>query len=793
MSTLNPNDIENIAVLKDAASVAIYGSRGANGVIQITTKRGKSGEKSTIMYRGQYGQASNANDRIHMMNSQQKVDYELDLTQKGYVNLRPQGAMTDTEYNFMLDSLRAIDTDWKDLFFRTAQVQSHEVSTRGGTERTSYYLSGGYYQQEGTLQRSEFQRWSSRVNLDHKVNDFINVGTNAFVGYETNSLTVEARANIWDPVFASLLLNPYEQPYDEDGNFIDDFDTYTWGNPLQQLHLNKSDNNQYKIIGNLFAEVTPFKDLVFKTSAGMDFYDWISNRYYHPDSYWGNTDGFINGGVSKSFERGQVTTLTNTIRYRVPLPEVHSLNVLIGTEMIQSRSESMFAEATRFGHDALTTLSSAPTLLDIQGSIWEHSFLSYFSTVNYGFMSKYYVDLSVRRDGSSRFGDDVKYATFWSIGTSWNAKREAFLINNDKISSLRLRLSYGTTGNSSIGDYLWKGVYGFGGSYGGFPTSAPSVPNNPDLTWEQSSILNFGIDFGLFSRFNGTLDIYNKQTYDMLFPVPLSLTSGFSSGWQNICKMINRGIEFQMEGDIVKAGGFIWNLNFNVAYNHNEVTELYFGETEFEYDNYILKVGYPVRAFYVTEYAGANPANGKSLWYDKYGNLVDYYSDDNRQISRKSMYPPFSGGFTSAFSYKNVSLSAFFAFVKGKYMISNTRYFLESNGIFASYNQTTKMLDYWKEPGDLTEVPIPESISEFDSRLLEDASFMRLRNLVLSYTVPAKYINRYKIGSLRFYAQGQNLITFTKYQGYDPEYPGIYELNNYPMFKTITFGIDIGL
>jgi TonB-linked SusC/RagA family outer membrane protein len=793
LSTLNPNDIENVAVLKDAASVAIYGSRGANGVIQITTKRGKSNERSTITYRGQYGNASNANDRIEMMNSKQKVDYELDLTQKGYVNLRPQGGMTDNEYNSMLDSLRGIDTDWKDVFFRTAKVQSHEVSTRGGTEKTNYFVSGGYYQQEGTLERSEFQRWSSRVNLDHKVNDYIAIGTNAFVGYETNSLTVESRANIWDPVFASLLLNPYEQPYNKDGNFIEDFETYTWGNPLQQLMLNRSDNNQYKIIGNLFTEITPYKDLILKVSAGMDFYDWMSNRYYHPDSYWGNTGDMTNGGASKSFERGQVTTITNTLRYKIPLPEVHSLNILFGNEIIQSRSESMYAEGTRFGHEALTTLNSTTQPVDVGGSIWEHSYLSYFSTANYGLMRKYYVDLSIRRDGSSRFGDDVKWANFWSIGTSWNMKSEAFLVNVDFLSSLRLRLSYGTTGNSSIGDYLWKGVYGFGGSYGNMPISAPSIPNNPDLTWEQSSILNFGFDFGLISRFNGTVDIYSKETYDMLFPVPLSYTSGFGSGWQNICKMINRGIEFQLEGDVVRAGGFIWNLNFNVAYNHNEITELYFGETEYEYDSYILKVGYPAHAFYVTEYAGANPANGKSLWYDKYGNLVDYYSDDNRQVSNKSMYAPVNGGLTTSFSYKDVSFSAFFAFIQGKYMISNTRYFLESNGIFAQYNQTTKMLDYWKEPGHLTEVPIPESVSEFDSRLLEDASFMRLRNLTLAYNVPAKFINKYHIGSIRVFAQGQNLFTLTKYQGYDPEYPGIYELNNYPMFKTITFGIDIGL
>jgi hypothetical protein len=258
--------------------------------------------------------------------------------------------------------------------------------------------------------------------------------------------------------------------------------------------------------------------------------------------------------------------------------------------------------------------------------------------------------------------------------------------------------------------------------------------------------------------------------------------------------MVNKGIELQIEGDVIRAGDFIWNLNINAAYNHNEITELFPGEDEqtFESD-YIYKVGYPAYAYYITEFAGVNPANGKSLWYDDNGNIVDYFSEANRRILNKSMFAPINGGLTTSLRYRNISLSAFINFVYGKYMINNTRYFIESHGMFAAYNQTTKMLDYWKEPGDMTEVPLPESINEFDTRLLEDASFARLRNLTLSYDVPAKYINKYKISSIRVYAQGQNLFTLTKYQGYEPEYPGIYEVNNYPMYKTITFGVDIGL
>ena len=793
LSTLNPNDIENMAILKDAASTAIYGSRGANGVIQITTKKGKPNEKSFIMYRGQYGTASNANDRIEMMNSEQKINYEVDLTNRGLLSLRPQGGMTDDEYNTYLDSLKSIDTNWKDVFFRTAQVQSHEISTRGGTEKTSYYLSGGYYQQEGTLIRSNFERWSSRINLDHKVNDFITVGVNGTVGYETNSLTVESRANIWAPVFASLLLNPYEQPYDENGNYIENFDTYSWGNPIQQLDLNDSNNNQYKILGSLWGEIKLYKDLYFKTNAGMDFYDWLSNNYYHPDSYWGNTGGYVNGGASKSFQRGRAVTISNTFRYAIPLPEEHKLNVLVGSEIIESKSESLATSGTNFGHDGLTTISGTTEPLSASGSYWEHSFLSYFATANYGFMRKYYLDLSIRRDGSSRFGDDAKHATFWSVGASWNIKSEPFMINIDPLSSLKLRLSYGTSGNADIGDYTWKGTYGFGGSYFGYPTSGPNVLNNPNLTWETSSILNLGIDFGLFSRLNGSLELYHKKTYDMLLNVPASLTSGISSGMQNMGAMVNKGIELQVEGDVIRAVDFVWNLNINGANNHNEITELFPGEDEQLFDNYIFKVGYPARAYYITEFAGVNPANGKSLWYDANGNLVNFFSDDNRRVLNKSMYAPINGGITTSFRYRNISLSAFFNFVYGKYMINNTRYFLASHGTFAAYNQTTQMLDYWKEPGDMTEVPLPEGVGEFDTRLLEDASFARLRNLTISYDVPGKYINKYKISSIRVYAQGQNLFTLTKYQGYDPEYPGIYEVNNYPMYKTITFGIDIGL
>lgn len=786
-STLNPNDIESMSILKDASATAIYGSRAANGVILITTKRGKKGEATKIIYRGQMGFSERTKVDFNMMNSQEKLDYEI------YLGLRDT---LSTETMAVYDSLRNVQVDWDDIVFSRGITNSHEVSARGGSEKTRFFVSGGYFLQEGILLRSDFERYTGRMNLEHDAYDWLRLGANLTLGYEHDNRTVSTGNVVSNPVFAAYLANPYESPYNPDGSYKETLNSFPFGmNPIRELDLNESKTNQVKSVGNVYVEIEPIENLVIKPSLGIDFYDYTSHTYWDPISYSGiDTDGY----VGKAFQRGNTFTFTNTANYSFDINTVHNFSVLGGFESIESKIESFNVGAQGFANSKIRTVGAASQIAPggWGGGISEWSVLSFFGTANYDYNGKYFLDVSLRRDGSSRFGANRRYANFWSVGGSWNLKRESFLANFDPVTSLKLRASYGTSGNFEIGNYLARPLYGYGLTYMGQPGSAPSNPGNENLTWEQSYASNIGIDAYLYSRIRLSLEFYSRTTTDMLLEVPFSYTSGFSGGWDNVGEMRNRGIEFMLEADILKINDFVWNLNMNFAYNQNEILKLYGDRDEMVTSgtNQILRVGEPYGNFFMTRYAGVNPANGDALWYDKNGNITNTYSDDDAVLlAGKLMYPPYTGGITSRMNYKGFTLSAFFTYVYGKHMLSNTRYFTESHSLFAGYNQSREMLNMWREPGDVTEVPIPKSANnQFDTRLLEDASFIRLRNLTIRYNLNPKYLSSISaIKGVEIYGQGQNLMTWSSYSGWDPENPSNIELNAYPVVKTFTLGLNL--
>ncbi len=782
LSGLNPNDIESVTVLKDASATAIYGSRAANGVILVTTKRGTVGDRSQLTYRGQYGVSSLTRDDFNMMDTEQKLEFE----RNNNIYTRPDEVW---------DSLGTIHTNWRDEMFRDGVTQSHEISSSGGGARTRYYLSGAYFAQDGILERSDYERLSGRLNLDHFVTDHLKFGASLNVSYEEANYTVAEGGygnNVYNPVFAAYLMNPYEQPRDEDGEWITNFDTY-FGNVLRELNLNQDFNNTFKFLGNLFAEYEPIENLQLRSSIGIDFYDYTYEDYLHPEAVWGADLG---GSIRRGFRRAHTTTFSNTARYNWMYQMRHNFTFLAGFETTQYDIQTFALRGDGFASDKVRIPSAAAVPQSISGTGSAFTVLSYLSQVNYGFDGKYFVDLSFRRDGSSRFGEDNKYANFWSVGLSWNAKREDFLANADWLTELRLRTSVGTTGNYSIGNYEHLGLYSVGLSYDQFPGSAPIRPANPGLTWEKSQSVNFAVESRFVDRFGFTVELYNRVTSDMLLNMPVTRTSGFTSERRNVGQMTNMGIELSTNIDVVRVNNFVWNFSGNFTYNQNNIDELYLDVEEFVSGVTIVKEGEALGTFYYNDFAGVNPANGRPLWYDEHGNLTDQHRDgDKRILSGQSYHAPYFGGFTNNMVFGNFQLSAFFSFVLDRWMVNNTKYFIANQSNFGAYNQSADVLDYWKEPGDNVHYPVYGTVpaSIFDTRFLEDASFLRLRNLTLAYTIPAEIVQTARLQSVRLYLQGQNLWTLTGYSGFDPEYPWATELSAYPATRTVTVGIDIGL
>ncbi|MBS2100383.1 SusC/RagA family TonB-linked outer membrane protein [Carboxylicivirga linearis] len=779
-SSLNQNDIENVTILKDATATSLYGSRASNGVIVITTKKGQAGMMK-VQYRGQYGYNQIARDNYNMMNTEERIWYEEAIGLKSYT---PQEKMV----------LMRTDTNWLDEVLKNAMTQSHEISFSGGNDRTVFYVSGSYYYQDGIQYRSDFERYNTRINLETKVSDRVIFGTNLTIGYEQNNLTVSpdsdagAATNVYNPIFASRLLLPYLEPRNADGSY--NSTNYPFANPIEQVMLNENSTNTVKIVGSAYMQAELAPKLVFKTNLGFDFYDYTAHSYLHPDSEWGQPYG---GLTSRAFRRNFRFTPTNTLNYNFSIDERHNFNLLGGQELVINNFENFGVAARSLPSDKVGNLGSAAEIDSWAGGFEDYTFASFFTNVNYNYNYKYLVDFSVRQDGSSRFGANNRWGTFWSAGAGWNMQEEEFIKDIHWIDQLKLRGSIGTTGNANIGNYEHLALWG----YDTYMNNSGAIfyqYANEDLTWEKKLKTNVAIDLAFLRRYRAKVELYSETTKDMLYFVPTSLTSGISGRMENIGEMNNSGIEFEFEADVIRTKDFGFTVNANVAYNRNRVTKLYGDINEIDNVSTIIEVDRSFGTFYLAEWAGVNTTNGKGMWYTADGEVTEEYSDAHRVVHEgKSFLAPWSGGFTTSFSYKNLELSAFFTWMADKWMINNTRYFTDSNGMFATYNQSADMLDFWQKPGDVSANPHPKyQDNQMDTRLLEDASFMRLKNLTLSYRFNPELVGKTNLFTgCRVYAQGQNLLTFTKYSGFDPEFFGASEANMYPHVRTFTFGIDL--
>lgn len=790
--SLNPNDFETISVLKDASATSIYGSRAANGVIYITTKKGSVNKPASVTVQTLYGVSKLANTDYfeNFMNTKQLTDFwvAVGYQRRGQIDTLLQQYPNDTKW-------------YKYYYQDNAPMKQIDLSISGGGGKTSYYISGEYLNQSGLAYRSGYKRYTLRSNLASTVNNWMKIGLNLFFGSDERQ-TNPYGSNSTNRGLA-LLAQPFYSPLDASGKEIYGL-VPGWGRYAPKYLADKiqgKDNNvQFNPSG--YIQLNPVKNLTLKSQAGIEAYDYRSSTVQLP-SYIGSLN---NGSASEGFTRGVTKTITNTGEYKFTVHNDHNITALVGQEFIESKTPAFSTSSTGQTDDRLILLSNGPSNRTSSSSNTEYSYLSYFSRLEYNFQNRYFLDGSLRQDQSSRFGRDNRTANFWSAGVMWKAKQESFLSKYNWLTDLTFRASTGTTGNSAIGNYQSIAQVGTN-TYDATTGWNVNVAGNPFLSWETQRTTTFGLNFSLFNRIRVDAAYYIRKTQDMLIDVPYPYTSGFASITSNVGTLKNSGVDLSIDGDVLRSKDAYINPYVNFNYNKNEVTELFQGKQYWIIPNTGVSwaIGQPVSFFYPI-FKDINPQTGLPEWYlpnsdpDK---IVQTRKDPNavtstfaptlQQSTGIKRYPPINGGFGVNGGYKTFFVSADFTFSKGKYLINNDRYFFENPNQFPGFNQSTTVLNYWKKAGDIAQFPkYGVQFTQFDSRLIEDASFMRLKTLTVGYNLPNSIIDKTKVvKAARFYITGRNLVTFTKYTGPDPEVDSNLTLGVNPNTKQVAVGLDL--
>ncbi|MDR0715021.1 MAG: TonB-dependent receptor, partial [Bacteroidales bacterium] len=820
LATINPADIASIEVLKDASATAIYGSRGANGVILVTTKKGEG--KDRIHYTGSTGQ-SVISKRLDLLNGR-----EWALLRNDIIAATPSLASSPLFTQAEIDAFGE-GYDWQDAVLRTARTQNHQLSLSGGDDKTKYLVSGNFYDQQGIVVNSSFERYALRVNLQRQLSERLKTGLNLSVSSSTQAgVSFTPSINATDAYSSALLTVPVVPIYNADGSYHFD-DTYVLDlNSLASLADVTNETKVNRTFGNFFAEYKIIPELTAKINAGADFINAKQNFYAPSYTVGGlntNGAGFVGNNVTQSWQ----TELTLT--YDKSFNE-HHLTFLAGYTTENIHSESVLAYATNFlnditGHNDLGSGSpSQPSSNAVTSAL-----NSWLGRLNYSWKNRYNATASFRADGSSRFAPNYKWGYFPSLGLSWNISEEEFLNNPNAISNLKLRLSVGSIGNQEIGDFQYVSkyspvIYSFGRQLvNGY---APVNIANNDLKWETTTQYNAGIDFSLFkNRVNVVVDAYYKLTSDLLVAVPVPTSSGYAEGLKNVGNVSNRGIEFTVNADVIrgkKAKSLDWHTALTIARNQNRVESL--GD---DVDSYtprvpnqnigrfnplIVKEGYALGTFWGYETAGivqqgddlsavpvptwttgVQPGDRK---YVNHGGDAGIIDDDDRTVLG-SAQPKFTFGFTNTFSYKGFDLSALLQGSYGNKLYNALRAQLEITSTVS--NVLGVFRDRWTPTNPSNDIPRATSApsSVVTDKLVEDASYLRLKNVTLGYSLPKSRIDRVNIEKIRLFVTGQNLLTLTGYSGYDPEantyeqnslYQGI-DFGAYPSSKSWLAGIEI--
>jgi TonB-linked SusC/RagA family outer membrane protein len=798
LSTLNPNDIESISVLKDASAQSIYGSRAANGVIIVTTKKGRPG-KTRFRFDAEAGQSDIAywNDKYTPLNAAQYFE----IAEEGLVNANvAAGDITNTLNG--LGRGNGVDFPWFDRITRKGTQQQYNVSAEGGNEKTTFYLSGGYFIQEGTTLNSKLDRWNGAMRMGHKATDRLTLNFNVNGGY-VNQRAPLAGGAFGNPVLTSFFLLPSRNAYNADGSY--NLVASTLGNLHNTIALSEIDKRylrELSLRGNISAEYRILNNLRFKTSFAGDYNNLEEDQYNNPFHGDGQAS---NGRAYAYYTRYMNRIWTNTLDYSQNLnrSQDFTLNAQVGYESQMSKAYFNSVQSQNFPPTlALTAAANGSTPFTASQTFSDYSFISQFASANVNFKDRYILSSSFRRDGSSRFGANNRYGNFWSVGASWNIDREAFMANVDFIDQLKIRASYGLNGNAGIGNYEALPLYGYSGyAYNQQPGSAPSNVGNENLTWELNKPWNVGIDVGILrNRIHFSADYYVRVTDDLLLDVPLSRTSGFANVLRNVGAMENKGLELTLNAIPVQSKNFTWNLNFNFANNKNTITRLPDGNDIIQ-GSFILREGESINSFYVRDYAGVDPANGDPLWYldEEKSSTTNTLSTAARIIPGTSL-PKYFGALTNNITFKGFSLEAQLYYNFGNLLQDTWGGYYVGAGFGATFNKVARVLDRWQQPGDQTDIPRyvhngNRNFQNFSTFYLYKGDFIRLRNIQLGYQIPKSVIEKANLNSVFFYVRGTNLVTWVRDENlpFDPE-QGTASQTNLNVFipKTITVGLNLG-
>lgn len=796
LAGINPNDIESISVLKDAASASIYGSRAANGVILITTKKGKAG-KSKIRVDSEFGFGNTAyiNDLAKPLNR----DQYFTLTREGLVNAGATQAQIDATLN-TLGFNNTADEDWVGNVTRQGTTQNINVSLSGGDSKTTFYTSAGFFDQKAVVITSDFRRYSGSFNLRHKASDKLTVGINATGSYIHQNSPAQS-SGFRNPVAGAYWLRPSQNAYNADGSLnISNTVFNQLYNPLAIAEYDRIQLNNVKVLTNFTGEYQFYKDLKYTTKFGIDFINIEEERYDNP--FFG--DSRTVGGRMYNYDTRLANWVwSNLLNYKHDFLANKELGVdlTVGYEAQKSKQYNITTRGE--GVPATTSIPlpvpSSPSVAS--GARTDYAFVSVLSMAQVSYKNKYSLSGSVRRDGSSRFGSNNKYGTFWSVGGAWNLDQENFMKGIKFINALKVRSSYGVNGNAEIGNYTWKGTYIFNANYNQQPGSAPNQVENPDLTWEINKPFNVGLDVVVWDgRLTVNADYYVRKTENLILNDPLSRTSGFNSVSANVGSMENKGVEFQVNVIPVRTKDLTWDFTFNIALNKNKITALR-NNADILGLPFIRRVGEDFQSIYTRLWAGVDPATGNPLWYTdatKSQTTTNVTTVQRGIIGSAS--PKGFGSFSTSVNYKGFSLDAQFNYQYGNLVYDNWGFISWSDGFNPQLNKIQKQLRRWQKPGDFTDVPKyvygGANVSNAESsRWYYKGDFIRLRDLTLSYSLPKSIMNAVKLDNAKFYVRGTNLWTkaFDENITFDPEQPltGVNDLQIL-LQRTISVGLSLG-
>lgn len=805
LADINPNDIESIDILKDASAAAIYGSRGSNGVVLITTKSGRSG--ATQIDLNYAVGTSEPTGKVDWLNG---PEY-LELFNEGFANNSSDGTINGTIFGFTRDGLfdlfipgwdQGFDTDWQELAFQTNTSQRFEVSASGGDEKTRFFASGQVDDQEGILIDNFFNRVSGRLNLDHKASDRLDLGVNLnFARSKNDRLSTD---NAFSTPIQLVALPPVQRAFNDDGT---PSNQTVYDNGLLYRDGATFETIVFRTLGSAYAELDLMPELKARAEFGVDVLDQNEERWF--GSTVSQFTGLNTGGADNRFVRSVNWTSQAYLQYSKQLNLDNNLDATVGLSYQEAETDQANVSGIDFPNDLFRQVASTATINGGTATNTKYSFVGYFARANYDYKDKYLLTISGRVDGSSRFGSNNRYGFFPAASVGWVLTKEDFLQDVEQLSFLKLKASAGLTGNAEINNFPSRGLYG-SSSYAGSAGLAPTQTPNPDLKWETTTQYNFGVDFGFFNdRISGQIDYYVKNTDDLLLNVNVPGTTGFTNQLRNVGELENKGIEVFLRTINVQKD-LTWTTTFNFGANDNKITNL---DGQVIQGSFVSRAieGQPIGVFFAREFAGADPDNGDALYWINSEDGIDHSTGttNNPNAANRVVIgnpnPDFQGGITNTLNYEGIDFSVFFQYVYGNDIYNGGGTFQSASADFFDNQTKDQLTDRWQNPGDVTDVPQARLLggngTSESSRYLSDGSYIRLKNLTLGYTLPVDFVDRLNLRNVRVYFTGLNLLTFTDYKGWDPEVNTDFTAGNItlgtdfyaaPQARTYTFGINIG-